>query len=160
MTVTFGNEVYNNSDFKNYINWHYYPLPNMRDSVKILKASPDIDIQTMEYGEYQPILAPLHKWPDNRGKVWYKSVSLARHSLKMQASDIGTKWDKLNDAVRKCFNSEPPIPMVIDVRQKEEGKPGAADHDIELIWEYAQDDPDHLKDPVLLRFTMVCPFGH
>ncbi len=58
-----GGAFYNNPEFKALMNSLYYPLENMKNSVAKLKASGQIDIETMEYGQYQPILAP-------RDKVW------------------------------------------------------------------------------------------
>ena len=46
-----GGRVYNNQQFKDYINAHYYPLQNMVKSVAILKASDLIDVETLEPAE-------------------------------------------------------------------------------------------------------------
>jgi len=34
----------------------------------VLKASDQIDIATMEFGDYQSILSPLDKWPGDLGE--------------------------------------------------------------------------------------------
>jgi len=58
-----GGKPYNNQQFKDQMNRHYYPLSAMQSSVEVLKASNQIDITTMEFGDYQSILSPLDKWP-------------------------------------------------------------------------------------------------
>jgi hypothetical protein len=67
-----------------------------------------------------------------------------------------TRCALLDASLRKCFNSEPPIPMIIDVTQKQEGAPNPDQHDIKLVWEYGKDGNDQV--PTLLRFTMICPY--
>jgi len=153
MATILGDLTYNNDEFKGFIN-SYYSEKNMKDSVAKLKAAKDdIDIRTMEYGEYQPILMPLDKWPKETGKTWRKNVANARYSLKKQKSAEGTKWDTLNNAIRRCFNAEPPIPMEIDVEARQYDDPAKAEHDIRLEW-----IPDG-GVPTLLKFTMICPHG-
>jgi hypothetical protein len=41
---------------------NYDNVDAMRASIKKLKDSKQIDIETMEYGQYQPILVPLKDW--------------------------------------------------------------------------------------------------
>lgn len=147
----FGNVTYNNDEFKGFINKHYAP-DKIIDSVATLKGSDQIDIRTMEYGEYQPILEPLDNWPSKKGKAWRKAVAYARYSLKRQKSAEGTKWDTLNYAIRRCFNSEPPIPFKIDVEQKQYDDLDKDEHDIRLEW-----IPDG-GAPTFLIFTMICPY--
>ena len=53
-----GGKVYETSSFKQAMDSNYYPLESMKKSVDILKNSQNIDIETMEFGQYQPILAP------------------------------------------------------------------------------------------------------
>ena len=60
---------------------NYYPLDNMKESVATLtELRPNIDIATMEFGQYQPILAPAEINP-NGPKVWLKNVGYARVQL-------------------------------------------------------------------------------
>src|SRR5882757_3872667 len=78
--------VYNNQNFKDLMNANYYPLDNMIKSVAILKTSDHVDIQTMEFGQYQPILSPRDQWPNGIGKLWQKEMGRARMDLSAQAS--------------------------------------------------------------------------
>jgi hypothetical protein len=164
-TVIFGGRVYNNQQFKDHMNSYYYPLSNMQRSVEKLKGSGQIDLKTMQWGQYQPILSPLDQWPGNTGMQWIKSKDEAREGLSTQANTRAlspdepgvvpeTKCDLLDAAVRKCFNSTPPIPMIIDVMEQAKDSASADQHDIHLDWEYGKD-----RIPTLLRLTMVCPFG-
>lgn len=163
----FGAGVFNNQQFKDHMNSHYYPLDKMKKSVEKLKASNQIDIETMEFGQYQPVLSPLDVWPDGKGKFWMREMGRARMQLSAQPNNTPLSNDEpdvipltrcalLDASVRKCFNSQPPIPMLIDVMQKPEDAPNPDQHDIRLVWEYAKDGKD--KVPTLLRLTMVCPF--
>lgn len=163
----FGGSVYNNQQFKDHMNSHYYPLENMKKSVEKLKASNQIDIATMQYGQYQPVLSPLDVWPGGRGKFWMREMGRARMQLSAQPNNTPLSNDEpdvipltrcalLDAAIRKCFNSEPPIPMLIDVTQKRHDDPSPDQHDIRVVWEYGTDGNE--KVPTLLRWTMVCPF--
>lgn len=158
--------IYNDEQFKELMNSNYYPLDNMKRSVAKLKASDQIDIHTMEYGQYQPILTPTETWPSGVGKAWYRSVGQARIQLSAKPNTKplsndehvvvpSTKCALLDASVRKCFNSEPPIPILIDVMEQKEDAPDADLHDIRLVWEYGDGDR---KAPTLLRLTMVCPY--
>ena len=62
-----GGKPYNNQQFKDQMNRHYYPLSAMQKSVEVLKAS-RLDLSTMEFGDYQSILTPLDKWPGDLGE--------------------------------------------------------------------------------------------
>jgi len=160
-----GGRVFDNQQFKDHINAHYYPLQNMIKSVAILKASDHIDIETLEYGQYQPILSPRDQWPGGSGKRWQREMGKARLDLATQASTAAlskdepgvvplTKCALLDASVRKCFNSEPPIPIKIDVKEQDKNAPNADRHDILLVWEHANGDD---QPPTLLLLTMVCP---
>ncbi len=160
-----GNKPFGNEQFKSHINGHYYPLRAMQASVDALKASNRIDLATMEWGEYQPILSPLDQWPGNIGEKWMRSKNYARAGLFSQPNNTPlsadepsvvplTKCGLLDAAVRKCFNSQPPIPMQIDVQEQPQASPHAAQHDIRLNWTYGTDGI-----PTLLRLTMVCPYS-
>lgn len=162
-----GGAIFNDPKYKEHINRFYYPLENMKRSVEILKAaSSHIDIATMEFGQYQPILSPLYMWPDGKGKHWWREMGQARIDLAAQANSMSlsrdepdvvppTKCALLDAAIRKCFNSQPdPIPMLIDVEEQPGDSPHANTHDIRLVWEYGSSG----DVPSLLKLTMVCPF--
>lgn len=159
-------KVYNNQQFKDLMNSNYYPLDNMRKSVAILKASDQIDIETMEFGQYQQILSPKTTWPNGIGSYWLKEMGRARIQLSVQPNSTPlssdeqgvvplTKCALLDASVRKCFNSEPPIPMKVDVTEHQQSDPNPDQHEIRLEWEY---DNGQDKAPTLLNLTMVCPY--
>ena len=162
----FGGKIYNDPAYKNHINKFYYPVDAMRNSVATLKASGQIDIATMEFGQYQPILSPLSTWPNGKGQFWWREMGQARIDLTAQANAVPlskdepgvipmTKCALLDACVRKCFNAEPdPIPMLIDVEEQQKDSPHANTHDIKPVWEYANGS----NVPTLLRLTMVCPY--
>lgn len=157
--------VYNGQPFKDLMNSNYYPLENMRKSVEILKASEHIDIKTLEYGQYHLILTPAEKWPNGSAKHWHKEKGRARVQLTAQPNTTPlsadepnvvplTKCALLDASVRKCFNSEPPIPMKTNIIQHDKSAPNAHQHEIRLEWEYKNGQD---KAPTLLNLTMVCP---
>ncbi len=161
----FGGAIFNNQDFKDHMNSHYFPLANMQASVAKLKAADTIDIQTMQFGQYQPVLSPLDFWPGGRGKFWLREMGKARIDLSAQPNtrplsndepDVIplTKCCLLDACVRKCFNSDPPIPMKVDITEKRSDDPDSGVHDIRLVWEYGNGTD---KAPTLLNLTMVCP---
>ena len=79
-----GGRVYETSGFKQAMDSHYYPLDSMKQSVEKLQNSQNIDIETMEFGQYQPILAATEinqKGP----KFWLQNVGRARVQLTAQA---------------------------------------------------------------------------
>jgi hypothetical protein len=165
--MMFGMKTYNDQDFKNLMNSHYYPLENMMESVALLKASNRIDLPTMEYGQYQPILSSLESWPKGKGKYWLKEMGRARINLNAQPNTTPLSADEpnvipltrcalLDACVRKCFNSEPPICMKADITEAREDAPNPNDHEIRLEWEYGNGKD---KPPTLLNLTMVCPIG-
>ncbi|WP_249127511.1 hypothetical protein [Bradyrhizobium lablabi] len=156
--------VYESGEFKTAMDSNYYPLDNMKKSVAILTSSQNIDIATMEFGQYQPILSPAQINP-NGPKEWLKHVGSARVSLTAQANtkplskdEPGvvplTKCALMDASVRKCFNSSPPICMQVNVTQRAKDDPDADKHDILLDWEYAAGS----NVPTLLNLTMVCPY--
>ena len=135
----------------------------MKQSVAKLKNSQEIDIETMEFGQYQPILAPQEINPSGP-KSWLKNVGFARLQLTAQPNTTPlskdepdviplTKCALLDACVRKCFNSDPPICMSVNVTQKGAGDPDPTLHDILLVWDYEGGS----KVPTHLNLTMVCP---
>lgn len=162
-----GGRVYNDPKFKDLMNVLYYPLDNMRKSVEILKSASDqIDIQTMEFGQYQSILSSKQQWPNGGGAAWIKEIGNSRVSLTSQPNTTPlsndqpdvvplTKCALLDASIRKCFNSEPPICMKIDVTEQSETAANASQHDIKLVWEYGNAGS---KTPTMLNLTMVCPY--
>ncbi|QPF83188.1 hypothetical protein IC762_26200 [Bradyrhizobium genosp. L] len=162
MPRLFGAKIYNNQAYKDAMNKNYFPLSAMKTSVATLQASSLIHMDTMEYGQYQPILTPLNTWPNGAGAFWMKEMGLARLDLTNQPNSTPLSQDEptvipltrcalLDACIRKCFNSTPdPIPMIIDIVDLPAGE---TVHQIKLVWEY-QDGSDR---PTLLRFTMCCP---
>ena len=165
LQMMMGARVYETDKFKVAMDSNYYPLDSMKQSVEKLKSSQEIDIETMEFGQYQPILAPLEINP-NGSKLWLKNVGYARLQLTAQpnATPLSkdepgiiplTKCALLDASVRKCFNSEPPICMQVNVTQKAKDASDAGLHDILLEWEYGTGS----NVPTLLNLTMVCPYA-
>ena len=143
----FGGAFYNNPEFKSLMNSLYYPLENMKKSVAKLKASGQIDIETMEYGQYQPILASKDGWPRGGGDVWLREMGRARMDLSAQLNIAPLSNDEfqvvpltrcalLDASIRKCFNSDPPICMNVDITEHKEDDPNRDTHEIRLVWEY------------------------
>jgi hypothetical protein len=96
--------IYDDQQYKNLMNGNYYPLENMKRSVARLKASKQIDIETMEYGQYQPILSPLDTWPKGSGKVWFKALGHARLQLTAQPNTTplsNESWSRRRNA--RCW---------------------------------------------------------
>ena len=164
LQMMMGAKAYETNDFKQAMDSHYYPLANMKQSVAKLTNSENIDIETMEFGQYQPILAPAEINPKGP-KAWLKNVGFARVQLTAQPNseplskdqpDVVplTKCALLDARVRKCFNSNPPICMQVNVTQKAKDSPNPDLHDIVLEWEYATGS----NVPTLLNLTMVCPY--
>jgi hypothetical protein len=164
LQMMMGGKVYETAEFKQAMDSSYFPLENMKKSVATLTNSNGIDIATMEFGQYQPILAPTSINPSGP-KTWLKNVGFARVQLTAQPNTTPlskdqpnvtplTKCALLDACVRKCFNSEPPICMQVNVTQKAKDSPNPDLHDILLEWEY----PAGSNVPSLLNLTMVCPF--
>lgn len=165
MPVIAGADVYRTDDFKKFWSDKYYgSVESMRAAIAKLKASRDIDLPTLEYGRYQPVLVPLDEWPNDGGKVWAKELGLARLHLTDQPNEVPlfegerpplTRCALLDAAIRKCFNSEPPIPMDVHVRQQDMNSPDKDIHTVDLKWIYGDGED---KPPTCLRFTMTCPY--
>jgi hypothetical protein len=161
----FGGKTYNNPTFKAEMNKHYATVDAMNVSIKKLRESGKIDLATMLYGQYQPILAPEAVFPLGNNMAWLRGMGFARVQLSAQPNtrplsddqpDIVplTKCDLLDACLRKCFNSDPPIPITIDVMEKQNGSSDQGIHDVKLVWDY----PAGSKVPSRLHFTMICPF--
>lgn len=157
--------VYSGDSFKDLMNDNYFPLENMQRSVDILKASDGIHLPTLEYGQYHLILTPADRWPDGSAKHWQKEKGRARVDLTTQSNSTPLSNDEpgvipltrcalLDASVRKCFNSEPPIPMKTNIITHEASDAFAHRHEIRLKWEYANGEDNA---PTLLYLTMVCP---
>ena len=165
MLITAGVSVYQGAPFKNFWTQFFGSVDAMRRSIATLNASPDIHLPALQYGQYQPILVPLQNWVDFGSEHWAKEMGTARLHLTEQANTQPLSNDEpsnvpltrcalLDAAIRKCFNSEPPIPIDNNVRQKKKDEAGADTHGIEVSWDYAADG----KTPTRLRYTMVCPY--
>jgi len=164
LQMMMGGSIYETDKFKQAMDSNYYPLDNLKKSVATLQNSNNIDVATMEFGQYQPIVAPTEINPSGP-KFWLKNVGNARVQLTAQANtkplsrdqpDVVplTKCALLDASVRKCFNSDPPICMQVNVTQKAKDAPDPSLHDILLEWEYGTGS----NVPTLLNLTMVCPY--
>lgn len=160
-----GGRTYNNPAFKAQMNSLYATVDAMNASIKKLRDSGQIDLATMLYGQYQPILAPQAVFPRGDKMVWLREMGFARVQLSLQRNTTPlyederdvvplTRCDLLDASLRKCFNSTPPIPIVIDVMEQQEGSANQDIHEVKLVWEYAAGG----KVPSRLNFTMICPF--
>jgi hypothetical protein len=165
LQMMMGAKVYEAAGFKQAMDSHYYPLDNMKKSVAFLKNREDIDIATMLFGQYQPLLAPEAVQADKTPKFWWQEMGGARMSLAKQPNDQPvvdyakekvvplTRCDLLDACVRMCFNSEPdPICMNVNVTQKAQDDPNPDQHAIDLKWDYDG------EVPILLHLTMICPY--
>ncbi|MBR1191940.1 hypothetical protein JQ634_08640 [Bradyrhizobium sp. AUGA SZCCT0240] len=138
-----------------------YTTKAMPDSVKKLKEHAGFNLATMKWGDYQPILTPKDKWPGKTHELWQESMQAARDSLSKQPNKLplspsdaavpATKCDLADAAIRKCFNSEPPIQIIIDVMVKKAADLDPTLHDVKIEWTTLNAEPT-------LKFTMVCPF--
>src|SRR4051794_16876187 len=111
-----GEAIYSGGPFGKEMTSHYYPLENMQASVDFLKQRTDIDIRVMEYGQYQPLLAPMAVAGKKGPKFWWTECGFARIQLSNQANTQPlcndepsvvplTRCGLLDACVRKCFNS-------------------------------------------------------
>ena len=139
----------------------------MQANVAALKASGQLNMATMEYGQYQPILVPIAQWPTEAATNWTNTVALMRTNLTNQSNTDAlcpdeptnkpaTKCGLVDAAIRKCFNSPTPIPFNISVAEQPRGSPNANNHSIGLDWTYANGQG---KPPTFLTLTITCPFG-
>ncbi len=162
----FGGAIYNNPEFKALMNSLYNPLDNMKASVAKLKASGLVDMDTMEYGQYQPVLAARDGWPRGGGAFWLREMGRARLDLSNQPNSVPLSNDEagvvpltrcalLDASIRKCFNSDPPICMDVDITEHKQDDPNSDTHEIRLDWDYGN-GPD--QAPTLLHLTMICPY--
>jgi hypothetical protein len=165
MLITAGMAVYQSAPFKNFWSPFCGTVDAMRRSIETLKASHDIHLPALEYGQYQPILVPRANWVDFGSQHWAREVGNARLNLTMQPNTQALSNDEpanvpltrcalLDAALRKCFNSEPPIPIDNNVRQKRKDEANPDTHAIEVSWDYAADG----KTPTMLHYTMICPY--
>src|SRR4051812_30839928 len=164
LQMMMGGRVYTTEAHKRAMDSNYYPLENMKRSVETLKNAPNIDIATMEYGQYQLILAPAQIAPKGV-KYWLKDMGFARIQLNAVPNTQPLSRDQpdvipltrlalLDTCMRKCFNSDPPICMQTNVIQKAKDSPDPGMHDVMLEWEYEKGG----DVPTLLNFTMVCAY--
>ena len=151
--------------FKRLMNARYGSEDALRQSVADLDKRPyEIDRSTMEYGQYQPILVPFDQWPSGAAEKWRSVVGEMRIHLMEQDNKEGlpeetgrapmTRCGLLDAAIRKCFNSTPPIPFAIDVCQQEQGSENEKTHTIMLGWDHTPGSP-----PRRLTLTIICPYG-
>ena len=139
-----------------------YTTSGIKESVRILKTHPSFSLTTMKWGEYQQILTPPNLWPEKTYELWQQSMLEARDSLSMQRNSLqlsptdhvtpATKCDLADAAIRKCFNSVPPIQIIIAVEVKTAAAVDADAHDLKIEWTTVSGEPT-------LNFTMVCPYS-
>jgi hypothetical protein len=119
----------------------------------------------MEYGQYQPILVPFDQWPVGAAEKWRRVVGTMRLQLMEQENaepvspdESGnvprTRCGLLDAAIRKCFNSTPVIPFIVDVAEQKQDSPFKTTHLIRLEWDPPQGNP-----PTSLLLTIICPYG-
>lgn len=138
-----------------------YTTDAMKHSVTALKGHPSFSLTTMKWGEYQQILTPRQKWPPQTYERWQESMLAARDSLAMQTNTLNvsptdkvtpaTKCDLADAVIRKCFNSVPPIQIIIAVEVKSAGDYDPTAHDLKIEWATVGGEPT-------LNFTMICPY--
>ena len=160
---TMGGVVSKDPVFHGDMNIHYRTVDKMKESLVILKQA-GLDVATMQFGQYQPKLAPTAI--GNLGAGWWdREVNKARTQLSAQANTTPlsrdepkvippTKCALLDACVQKCFKSAEPIPMTIKVDMKEQSDPNPNQHDIVLDWVYGVSS----DVPTRLYLTMVCPY--
>jgi hypothetical protein len=161
-----GMEQYRSPNYRAF--WQDYTgsVEVMRKAVATLKASPYVDLPTLEYGRYQTLLVPLDKWEKLGSGFWAKEVGRARLELMNQLNNESLSKDEpnvkpftrlalLDAAIRKCFNSEPPIPIEATAAQKKQDDVDRDVHTFVHQWEY---DNGNDKPPTFLRYTMTCPY--
>ncbi len=155
-----------NPEYLTLMGKNYNDVDAMRMSIRKLNDSKEIDIETMEYGQYQPILVPLKDWPKGSGDAWHTIVGRARRELTAQTNSTPLSRDQpdvvpltrcalLDACVRKCFNSDPPIPISIGIGQQPMDSARADTHEILLVWEYDNGDA---SPPTRLNLKMMCPY--
>lgn len=161
-----GGTVFRTPEFKAFWMKHLGSVDAMRKSIETLKASPYIYVPALEYGRYQPILEKLDNWPDDSGRLWIKDMGIARVHLADQPNTTPLSKDQpdvvpltrlalLDATIRKCFNSDPPIPIEIYADERQETVAGGKTHTVELRWDYGNGDD---KPPTRLHFKMNCPW--
>lgn len=158
-----GGAVSKDPIFHGDMNAHYATVDDMKASVVSLKQA-GLDVATMEFGQYQPVLEP-----NAIGKLgagwWQREVTKARTQLSAQANTTPlsrdepkvippTKCALLDACVQKCFKSNEPIPMTIKVNMKKQTDADLNQHDIVLDWVYEVSS----DVPKRLYLTMVCPY--
>ena len=165
MLITAGMAVYQTAPFKNFWTPLCGTVDAMQRSIETLKRSQSIHLPTLEFGQYQPVLVPLQNWAHLGSQHWVREIGNARLDLTRQANSQPLSNDEpsnvpltrcalLDAAVRKCFNSEPPIPIDNNTRQRKRDEAEANTHGIEVSWDYAADG----KTPTMLHYVMICPY--
>lgn len=148
-----------------FTNDHYDTPAAMAKSAKA--ATHGVKREDFHWGHYQQRVQPdRDKWPNatrrgrpiNHHDEWLQHITTVRNALAQQANTHPvapdeqhhvpqTRMHLLDEAVRKAFYSDPPIPMTVSV-----DKAKGAHHHVEIDW-----DTDAQGNPVMLRFTVHCP---
>jgi hypothetical protein len=135
-----------------------YKFENMPNTVAIIKKTFP-DLSKVQWGYYQELL-DQKGWTAKEKKGWNKARDHARASLGQQINTVALpdsskpkyKSDLLDEAVRRCFNANPPIAIKISVLTKHQTDSDASMHDIALAW-----GTDSAGNP-FLSLTMICPY--
>ena len=137
----------------------------MAQSAKL--ATQGVKREDFQWGHYQQKVEPdRNNWPTatragkpiNHHDEWLQHIANVRNSLAQQGNTDHlapdethhvppTRMHLLDEAVRKAFYSDPPIPMTVAV-----DKAKGAHHHVEIAW-----DTDAQGNPTMLRFTVHCP---
>lgn len=173
-TVDILSGKFKDPNFWDFMNYFYYPINKMQDSVEFLEQKYGKQfVKDIKYGDYQDKLFDFTKWSEEGAKIWQESKDAARTGLYNQPNNIPvlgrdysdpanipkTKLLLLDATINYCFNTTAKgqakngIPMIIDVQEKIKGTPGDNLHDIHISWTYEPGNPI----PVQLNWTMICP---
>ncbi len=166
MAVTFGHKAYRSQEHQDFWRAHTGTVAAMRKAVATLKASRHVDLPTLEYGRYQALLVAPSKWEKLGSGAWAKEVGGARLHLIAQLNSEPLSKDEpnvkpitrlalLDAAIRKCFNSEPPIPIEATASQKKSFDADRDVHTVVLNWVYGDANSNR---PTMLKYTMICPW--
>jgi hypothetical protein len=158
---------YGKEEFKWFMNKHYYPARNMKTSVETLQKK-KVDLFNVKYGEYQPVLELPTYWPPGSYDAWQATVTEMRGHLDDHPYNAPLSTDQpqviiddqlqlLDKAIQKCFTSDPPIPMLVDVEEQPDvdDNTNKFSHTVEVKWRYPENDGT--KTPDLLELKIICP---
>lgn len=161
-----GMKAYQKPEYKTFWSEYTGSPEGMKKAVAILNASPHVDLATLEWARYQPLLAPLDKWENLGSRFWAKETGSARLHLIEQPNNEPLSKDEpnvipktrlglLDAAIRKCFNSDPPIPIDVEINEQQKTSADRDTHTVKIAWVYGKGED---KPPTRFKYTMTCPF--